>query len=194
MQRQTPSQRLALKRAALDCGHPRGNYPPVKKGGKMYCCEACSQCAVQQDQALSRVARLAGWVHGLAALFILAVMLGSPEAKADGQLYQGRGIMCDTKEQVEAAIRHYDDGKNGPEEVNKATPGACGIIVVIYRIVGIVGSVQAKQATLDIVEIEVIAVHDGTRFAPLIAPHKQMTVMNQKQGDPPVKPSADIQF
>lgn len=116
-------------------------------------------------------------------------------ARADEQTYQGRGLVCDTEAQLKKAIAAYDNGENGVEAVNKDEPRACGILIVAYRKKETVGTVTTKQGTLDIVRIEIVAIHDGTMWRP-VANVAQLTAMPQKDDDKPpnAKPSAVIQF
>ncbi len=127
------------------------------------------------------------------SLIVLVMVLFFGTAYADEGIKAGKGLLCDTKEQVIEAVKHFDEGRNGAEEVNKKHPNACGIFTVAYRPKEKIGEINSKHGTLDIVAIEVIGVHNGVgwmRINPII----QYTAVEREQPKPEHKPSAIIQL
>lgn len=135
-------------------------------------------------------------IHALTFLFVAILVLSIVGFAKHGwgqEALQGRGLICDTKEQVVKAVTSFDRGENGVETVNKDEPRACGILVVTYTVKGKVGEMDSARGKLDLVLIEVVAVMTGSGWQ-RVQPLLQVTAMPQGQPDktPSPKPSGVI--
>lgn len=118
---------------------------------------------------------------------VVSYYVKAEEAKPE--ILQGRGLVCDTAEQVKKAVAAFSNGEDGVAAVNRDEPSACGILIVAYIRKEKVGEVDSPQGKLDLVAIEIVAVHDGMMWRPT-RPMPQVTAMPQDENKPPSPPAA----
>lgn len=132
--------------------------------------------------------------RALLALSVSASLciLGGIAPTASAEVLEGRGLVCDSEPQLAKAIAAFDRGENGVEAVNKDEPRACGILSIAYTRREKVGEVATRHGRLDIVRIEIVAVHDGARWHPA-ASVSQLTAMPPDE-PPEAAPSSIVDF
>jgi hypothetical protein len=73
------------------------------------------------------------WFVGLALLAV--AWLGFPASAQEGRLTSGRGIVCDTAEQVIRVIKAsstHEASDAELEKINAESPSACGVLGVLF--------------------------------------------------------------
>jgi hypothetical protein len=101
------------------------------------------------------------------------------EAAVAPEVQAGKGLICDTQEQVEqfiALTRTEADLSAAIEAVNTAvgSPQACGLAKIHF-----VGEEEVRQmGTFKIVRVLIVGFNDGEKWFEVQPPHFQFTIFN----------------
>jgi hypothetical protein len=112
------------------------------------------------------------------ALFLL--LLSTIPARSQ-EAYIGRGLVCDTADEVRAFLSSKDDPTTTLTRIN-AEKKACALLQVVYLRGEDVDTVQGKDGKYRITAITVVGVHNGQTFIPTepLAQYTLFTVPGQE--------------
>lgn len=97
-------------------------------------------------------------------------------------VFFSRGLICDTAEQIRKAIAAYDEGRNGPDEVNADEPGACGVVIHAFVKIEKIGEVHSTaKGKYDLVRVAIVAFYDDGQWH-RVRPYIQVVAMPSSEG------------
>ena len=96
----------------------------------------------------------------------------------------GKGLLCDTSQQVEEYITLVERGHSSQEVIDaineREESTACGIVYVAYERGTEVKEVSFKENAYDIQAIFIVSIYNGETWQPFPTPYKQYTVFLQE--------------
>lgn len=107
-----------------------------------------------------------------------ALLLSAAVARAQ-DLPIGRGVVCDTPEQVARFAALFDgDPDDAITRVNSESdePNACGVVSVMFEPIGLVRYTRTRSGLIAIMEIEVVAMVRDDKLLPLWEPMRWFAV------------------
>lgn len=101
--------------------------------------------------------------------FLALALAGAFAFQAHAQETQtGRGLACDTKEQVETFVKSMQSGASANDALKAANAGqakSCGVVMIAYREDKQHGSVEIGGRTYLVIEFTVIGFNNGNDWA-----------------------------
>ncbi|MGE3150291.1 MAG: hypothetical protein AB7K04_14625 [Pseudorhodoplanes sp.] len=127
--------------------------------------------------------RIAAFALALCVPAAVPVPLAAQEPDAT-EVAAGMTVICDTASQIDRLVALHNDGAELPAALQRINneqrnPNACGMAVVMFSLGRSQQHVMLQGRAIDIVEITIHAVNDGTRWS-RVPGVRQFTLLPEK--------------